>query len=257
MLDQRDASILIPGYGPAHLTDACLVTVYATSRPHEVLIWDNGIDHQDITNGEAVEVTRLLDQIYARSETAHHLTEPQSVWNVGFAGACNRMAAEATGEILVFLNCDTEPQEDWLEGLVRAFDEPDVGVAGARLVNPDGELQHAGIKVIIGGGIAWTVDIMDDLPTRDVAAVSGACLAIRRSVFEEIGGFDAEFWNCFEDGDLCLRVIQAGHRIRYVRESLVMHHGKATGAERLTRVFPQVVRFQEKWANSVLVQPEA
>lgn len=225
-----------------------------TSKPAGVLVWDNGIEHQDLSKGEAVEETRLLDAMYARTEEGRALTQPQAVWNIGFAGACNRMAKEATSDLFVFLNCDTEPQEGWLEALVRAFDDPGVGAAGVRLVGTDGKLQHSGVKVTLGGGVAWASEIEEDLPTRDVAAVTGACLAIRRSIFEEIGGWDEQFWNCFEDADLCLRVLQTGHRIRYVREALVMHHGKATGMERLTKVFPQVVRFQEKWANSVVVK---
>jgi GT2 family glycosyltransferase len=249
-MEQSYVSICIPGYGPAYLTDTCLLTVHLTCTAGEVLIWDNGIDHQDLTNGDPVEETRLLDQIYARSEQGRLWA--QGVWNLGFAEACNRMSQEAKGELLVFLNCDTEPQPGWLEALVRAFDDPEVGVAGAMLVGPEGDLFHAGVKVTIGNGLAWADDIREDLPTRDVAAVTGACLAIRRTIFEELGGFDPGFWNLFEDIDLCLRVLQAGHRIRYIRESVVLHH-MARSPERLNKAFHQVRYFQEKWANATVV----
>ena len=247
-MEERDATIMIPGYGPGYLTDQCLMAVALTCRPGQIFVWDNGIDHQDLTENQEPEVTRLLDQIYARSQEGRDLTG--GVWNLGFAEACNRMAAEATTDLLVFLNCDTEPQPDWLATLVRAFDEPDVGVAGLRMTSPDGTLRHSGVRVILGGGLAWARESAEDLPTRDVPAVTGACLAIRPDVFEAVGGFDAEFWNVFEDVDLCLRVLQLGYRVRYIREALVIHAVEATGEERYTRVFPQVVRFQKKWANS-------
>lgn len=246
-MNQGDASVLIPAYGPAHLTDACLIAVAATAEMGQIIVWNNGVDHDE----DAPE-THLLDQVLARSEQGR--TMMKGVWNLGFAGACNKMAEAATGEILVFLNCDTEPQPGWLEAIVSAFDNPDVGVVGVRLVKEDGSLHHSGVKVTLGG-LAWASEIEEDLPTRDVAAVSGACIAVRREAFDKVGGFDSAFWNCFEDIDLCLRVVKAGYRVRYVRESLVMHHYKATGPERWTAVYPQVKRFQEKWAGERILAP--
>jgi len=249
-LEQSDATICIPAYGAAELTDACLLTVVMTCSPAEVLIWDNGIEHQDLTNGTKVEETRCLDRIYARSEEGRILSK--GVWNLGFAEACNRMAADAKSDLLVFLNCDTEPQDGWLEALVREFDDPAVAVAGPKMVSPDGTIRHAGIKVTLGGGWAWSAEEEEDLPTRDVGAVTGACMAVRTSVFRELGGLDTSFIMIFEDVDFCLRVVQAGHRIRYVRESLVMHHVMPTGPERYAHSWQGLKRFREKWGNATL-----
>lgn len=165
-----------------------------------------------------------------------------------FAENCDHGASEATGDLLVFLNDDTELLSGWLEPLVEAFDDPKVGCAGVKLVYPDGRLQHAGVSFRQRDGLLEAFNITDTDPgTRNVEAVTGACLAIRAELFRELGGFDESFRNGYEDVDLCLRVRQAGRLIRYVAESVVVHLESASGPARWAHVRENIALLQERW----------
>jgi O-antigen biosynthesis protein len=165
--------------------------------------------------------------------------------------ALNEHVALARRDLLCVINVDTLPQPGWLSAMAREFDDSDVAVAGCKLVRPDGSLQHAGVTVQLNG-LAGAEEVRDDLPTRDVEAVTGACCLIRKSVFDELGGWDPEFDMGYEDIDFMLRVRRAGYRIRYVRESVVLHHESAVGSADGTRwrsLGENIARFQELWAT--------
>lgn len=146
----------------------------------------------------------------------------------------NNMAAKAAkGSILVFLNDDTEILEgSWLDRLVAQAERPDVGLAGACLLYPSGTLQHGGVVIGVGDGCAHagrnTSQTVSHWPwldlTRDVAAVTGACLAIRKSLFCELGGFAEEFPVNYNDIDLCLRARESGYRVIYDAATVLRHY---------------------------------
>jgi hypothetical protein len=192
------------------LLEQCLTSVEARTRyPHRETIV---VQHLG-ANGEALR--RVIEKHKAR-RIPHAGPFHFSLLN-------NLGARAAKGEVLVFLNDDVSPLEpSWLERLVAQVERPDVGVAGARLVYPSGSLQHAGIAVGVGDGCAHigrSAPTLAHWPwlhqTRDVAAVTGACLAICTSLFRELGGFDDAFPLNFNDTDLCLRVRAAGLRVIY------------------------------------------
>jgi GT2 family glycosyltransferase len=130
-----------------------------------------------------------------------------------------------------------------------AFDDPDVAMAGPKIVHPAGDIQTTGIRLWHGGGSAGGEERKDEHPTEDVDGVTGACMAIRRSVFEALGGFDTEFRNGYDDVDLCLSVRATGLRIRYVAESVITHHESASGPERWTWVHDNIALMNAKWGN--------
>lgn len=167
---------------------------------------------------------------------------------VSFAHNCNTGAKYVSGDVIVFLNDDTLPQPGWLDALLSAFDHFEVGIAGARLVYPDGRIQHAGVYLDWPGGVLTAHNELRDLPSRSVEAVTGACLAIRKTLFEDLGGFDAGFVNGYEDVDLCLRARADGWSIRYVAEATVIHYESQSGAARWSHVRENIQRLQEKWA---------
>ena len=158
----------------------------------------------------------------------------------------NNLAAAATdSEYLLFLNDDIEiTQDDWLEVLLEHAQRPEVGVVGPQLLYPSGKVQHAGM--FLGAGIgrhAFRFSAADEpgyfglaLTQRNVIAVTGACMLMRRSVFEQLGGFDEAHSIINNDLDFCLRAHQAGKLIVYTPHASLLHHELAS-RERLPDVF--------------------
>jgi GT2 family glycosyltransferase len=143
---------------------------------------------------------------------------------VNLPAANNLGAQNANGNILLFLNYDLEPLDsDWLEEMVRWAERPEIGVVGAKLLNPDQSIQHAGLildrkgnahYVFYGArerdfGAFGSVDWY-----RNYSAVSGDCMMMRREVYEAAGSFDDSYAG-YSDVDICLRAIQKGYRIVY------------------------------------------
>ena len=162
-------------------------------------------------------------------------------WNHPFNySAINNFAARhAKGELLLFLNNDIEIVEgEWLEELIAEAQRPEVGVVGPLLLFPNGAIQHAG--VILGpGGFAthafwkgrpddeWTPFGRPDCP-RDFLAVTGACMMMRREVFEQVGGFDERMIVSGSDVELALRIVERGLRCLYTPHTRLVHHESAT-----------------------------
>lgn len=228
-MNVESVSIVIPIWGDPKYTDSCLTSLVRTASDYELILVDN-------TNGYDVKTPNGLHAIFRNPE------------NLGFAKGCNQGAAAATGEVLCFLNCDTEGTFDWLVTLLEAFDDPNVAMAGPRIEHFDGTLQTAGIRTWHGNGSAGGEEIKDELPTRDVDGVTGACMAIRRDVFKSLGGFDEAFVNGYEDVALCLSVREAGHRIRYVNKS-VIKHWESVSPGRWTHALQNVATMNTKWGN--------
>jgi GT2 family glycosyltransferase len=147
----------------------------------------------------------------------------------------NRAARQCDSRLLLFLNDDTEViAPGWLTAMAELALQPKVGAVGAKLLYPDGRIQHAG--VVMGlfencghafKGLAARSQHYFDLPDviRNVSAVTGACLMVRRDVFSEVGGFDeGRFAVAFNDIDFCLRVGARGYRILYTPHALLYHH---------------------------------
>jgi GT2 family glycosyltransferase len=151
-----------------------------------------------------------------------------------FSRANNQGAAAAAGELLVFLNNDTEVvTADWLQHMAYYAEQPEVGAAGALLAYDDRTVQHAGVAL----GMRGTADhVMRRFPinvdgyagnlacAREVSVITAACLMIRTSLFHEIGGFNYHFFTAYQDVDLCLRLRARGLRIVLTPRALLLHH---------------------------------
>jgi GT2 family glycosyltransferase len=186
--------------------------------PTEVLVVDNGSSDQTIGLGELVRGIRVI-----RTEEA-----------IGYVKACNLGGEEARGELLIFLNNDIELAPGILRRIPKAFRDPKVGVSGARIVNTAGMLQEAGSILWRDGsgmGFGRGQDPTDPLflSCRDVDYVSGCFLCIRRSLFEQIGGFDGIFSPGYcEDSDLCLQARAHGFRVIYDPALVIFHYEYAS-----------------------------
>ena len=181
-----------------------------------------------------------------------------------YAAVNNFAARAANGELLLFLNNDIEAiNPDWLEELVKRAVQPGVGAVGAKLYYADDTIQHAGL--IIGmGGVAGHSHLNYPRPapghmqrlqyTQNVAAVTGACLLMKKSVFDDIGGFDEGFVLAFNDVDLCLQVLAKGYRIVWTPEAELYHlesktRGPEDTEEKQKRFKREVDLFHLKWGE--------
>jgi len=152
----------------------------------------------------------------------------------------NRAAEQATGEYLLFLNDDIEIiQKDWLDLLLERIVRPGVGIVGPRLLYPDRTVQHAGLFLTSGAGARHSFRYLSELDPgyfglalteRNVIGVTGACLLIRRSLFQSLGGFDEAHEIINNDLDFCLRAHASGNRIVYVADAELIHHELASRA---------------------------
>lgn len=152
----------------------------------------------------------------------------------------NRAAEQASGEYLLFLNDDVEiEREDWLDALLEHAQRPEVGIVGAQLLYPDRKVQHAGIFLTTLGAGRHSFRFLDAdepgyfglaLTQRNVIAVTGACMLMRRDVFERLGGFDEAHEVVNNDVDCCLRAWQAGLSVVYTPYAQLIHHELASRA---------------------------
>lgn len=217
-------SIIIVGYNSAADLSACLETLLAHPMQPDMGLAGSDIATEIIVvdNASHDETSAILSQ-WDGAITVLSLPE-----NRGFAGGNNAGAALATGDILVFLNPDTVPRAGWLSALVEPLRDRRVGMTTAQLVLAD----RPHLVNACGNDITWTgLTVCRGLEQPlaawshpdEVAAVSGAAFAVRRELFERLGGFDEEYFLYYEDTDLSLRARLAGYSVRYVPQSVVAH----------------------------------
>lgn len=216
------ASVIIPMWNGSSDLPACLAALREQSHaPLEIIAVDNastdGSGDWIATHYPAVRLIRNRE-------------------NRGFGGACNAGLAAAQGDVLVLLNQDTRVRGEWLAALVKAFaDDGNIGIAGSKALYPDGTIQHAGAVVDSRGASEHLgyhqADRGQFERMTDVDYVTGASLALRRSVYERIGGFDPGFYPAYlEDVDLCYRARAAGWRVVYVPTSTLVHNERSSAA---------------------------
>jgi GT2 family glycosyltransferase len=231
------ASVVIPIYQRADLTRACLNALVAAGL--------DGVEIVLVDNASTDDMPKLLDEWEG---AARVIRNPR---NLGFATACNQGAQAATGPVSIFLNTDTEVHEGWLEPLLAAVEDPRVGLAGPRLLYPNGRVQHVGMA-LLPGCIPFHIHrgVPGDHPvatqTRDLTILTAACVAIRSDVFRDAGGFDAGYLNGFEDTDLCLSLARRGYVARFCGDSVVTHY-ESMSPGRLDHDGPNMTRFRTRW----------
>ncbi|ACL56937.1 glycosyltransferase family 2 protein [Methylobacterium nodulans] len=254
-------SVVIPTRDRAELLRVALRgLLHETAYPDiEVIILDN--------DSREPETAALLAEA-ATDPRVRVLTSPGAF---NFSALSNQGAAAATGPLILFLNNDVEvTQPGWLTEMASIAVEPTVGAVGAKLSYPDGTLQHGGV-VLGAGGVAGHSHpgIGPDDPgyfgrmvmAQEVSAVTGACLMMRRSVFTQVGGFDAERLTvAFNDVDLCLRIRQAGYLIIWTpHASLIHHESKSRGLEdtpaKRARFEAEVMTMLDRWGPQLRNDP--
>jgi GT2 family glycosyltransferase/ADP-heptose:LPS heptosyltransferase len=241
-------SIIIPVHNQSHLTQKCLDTIIQTidCKNIEILVVDNGS-----TDDTAQTVDSFPMPIRRISMGS----------NRGFAAACNRGAQEARGEWLYFLNNDTEVQPGWLEALNQVAETYGLKtILGAKLLYPDGRIQHAGVifdnqglPIHVGKGNPR--DDPDFSNIKSFPAVTAAAMAVSRTTFLELGGFDEEYINGYEDVDFCLRALESGMKVLYVPQIQIIHSQGSTPG-RYHHDAENEYRFLNRWKDKILQHPE-
>ncbi len=211
-------AVVIPTFNGAHLLSTCLESLFAHPPKNcemRVIVVDDASE-----DGTAESFDNCDERLTLITRES----------NGGFGVACNE-GARAAGDVdhLVFLNNDTVPLPGWLDALVdEAAERSNAAAIGSKLLYPDGTIQHAGVTI---GQDRWPHHLYAGLPSehevanrpKRVIAVTAACLLVRRHVFEELEGFDIAFHNGYEDVDLCHRIGDLGHEIRYCPFSVLYH----------------------------------
>lgn len=219
-------SVVIPVFGKLDYTLHCLRSIekHGPTIPYEVIVVDDrSPDHTAEILSEVRGLRLLVNER-----------------NDGFIRSCNRGAAESRGRYVCFLNNDTEVTTGWLEELVQTFSSfAGVGLAGSKLLYPDGSLQEAG-AILWNDGSAWNVGRGKDPShpsfnyARNVDYCSGASLMVPLELFRSLGGFDEHYLPAYaEDSDLALKIRDRGLRVMYQPTSKVVHYEGITSGTSL------------------------
>lgn len=197
------------------------------------------------------ETLSLLDRLDGAPDTVVVRDSRPFNW----AAHNNAALGAATGDVLIFMNNDIEARTGgWLEALCAQATRADVGAVGARLSYPGGRLQHAGVVVGLGGAAGHVLAGLGGgepgylgmaLTTRECSAVTGACLATRRDVFEALGGFDEDLGLDLNDVDYCLRAGRAGYRVLYEAQAELVHHESPSRGT--SQSVADISRFLRRW----------
>jgi O-antigen biosynthesis protein len=219
-----------------------------TYSPFEVVVVDNG------------STESATETLYGRYIGRPNFRLLRYAEKFNFGRVCNFGAQHAKGGIFVFLNNDTEVlHSDWLDRMAQWFEFKNVGIVGAKLLYPDGTIQHAGVILGMGGLAAHVFAgaqentsglYGSDCWYRNVSAVTGACMMITKDAFTAVNGFDENFLLNWSDVDLCLRAAEAGYRTVYTPEARLLHHESVTHQRQIPRV--DFERASQQWRERLM-----
>lgn len=229
ILDRPKISIIIPTKDRIDLLKRCIESIQNRSSydNYEIIIVDNMSQEE--------ETAAYLDGLGKSYENCRIIK-----FNEKFNySKLNNYAAEfARGEHLLFLNNDIEVlNSDWLEAMLEQSQRDEIGCVGAKLLYPDRKIQHVGVVVGWGGRAEHIYKWLHSndigymghfVSIRNYSAVTAACMMLRKSIFNEVGGFDERFEIGFGDVDLCLRVRELGYENLFTPYAELLHYESAT-----------------------------
>ncbi len=253
-------SLVIPTRDRVDLLRLCVDSILerSTYPDYEILVVDNGSVEQ--------ETLDYFERISAMPDV-RVLSYPGEF---NYSAINNFAVAQARGEVIGLVNNDIEViSPGWMEEMVAHALRPDVGAVGAMLYYPDDTIQHAGVLVGLCG-VAGHVGSRHPrgsegyfgrlLLVQELSAVTAACLLVRRSVYEEVGGLDERLRVAFNDVDLCLRIREKGYRNVWTPFAELYHHESASrGLEdnpvKQARFMSEVAFMQERWSQALRHDP--
>lgn len=248
-------TLIIPTRNAHMLVKQCIDSIQqlTTYTHYEVILIDNGSD-------DAVSL-----EYFAELERHENVRVLRDNGPFNYSALNNRAVRMARGELIGLINNDIEViTPDWLSEMVSIALQPNVGAVGARLWYPDDRLQHGGVVVGVGGVAGHSHKYLPKgdygyfcraALTQEFSAVTAACLIIKKSIFEQVGGLDEENLKiAFNDVDFCLRVQEAGYINVWTPFAELYHHESATRGledtpEKKERFSNEVVYIQRRWPN--------
>ncbi len=253
-------SLIIPTKNNLTLLRQCVTSILLKTEYEnfEILVVDNGSDQND-----------TLDYLRQIAGTPR-VRVIRDNYAFNYSALNNSAVALSKGEIIAFVNDDIEViTPNWLSEMVAHALRPGVGAVGARLWYPDMKLQHAGI--VLAGGVARHVHKF--LPagesgfndravlTQNFSAITGACMVVKKSLFESVGGFnEIELAIGFNDVDFCLRLVEAGYRNVWTPQAELFHHESATrgqddAPDKQRRAEKEYRFMRERWGEKMEIDP--
>ena len=253
-------SLIIPTRDKVHLLRTCIRSILErTTYPrYEIVVVDN----------QSAEAETLAYFASLRNEPRVRIVPWAQPFN--YAALNNFAVREAKGELLCLLNNDIEVlTPDWLTEMVGHALRPEIGAVGARLLFPDGTLQHAGIFLGYRGSAGHLYKHTPaEYPTmglrtfvaQDLSCVTAACLVLRKAVYTEVGGLDEQYAVAFNDVDFCLRIRDRGYRIVWTPFATLTHHesasrGREAAPEQAARLARELDRLRGRWAKEMDADP--
>jgi N-acetylglucosaminyl-diphospho-decaprenol L-rhamnosyltransferase len=248
----RRLSIVIVNWNSVEVLRPCLASIFANAQDlhPEIIVVDNG------------SFDGSWEMVQNEFPTVRFV---QTARNSGFAYANNLGFQHCSADTILFLNPDTEIKRFAIQTLIACLEEnADVAIAGPKLLNCDGSVQTSCVRCFptllnelldseflqarFPRSGLWGMRALFENASRfmQVEAVSGACLMIRRRVFEEVGMFSTSFFMYAEDMDLCFKAFQAGWKTCFVKDALVVHHGGQSTVSSSYRSFADVVMKQSR-----------
>ncbi|HZQ78253.1 MAG TPA: glycosyltransferase [Acidimicrobiia bacterium] len=253
--EQALVSVIVPFHNGAELLRRCVVSLrdYGGHENWEVLLVDN--------RSWEPETRAILNRL---TEDSRCRVVPYTD-HFNWAALNNFAVKRSNGGYLLFLNADVESQKSgWLAAMVEQAQRPEVGAVGARLVYPDGRIQHAGVVMGLGGGVAGHAFCFCppdrqgyfglDRVIRNYSAVTGACMMVRRDVFDAAGGFDEELTVAYNDIDFCLRLRQMGYLNVYTPFAELIHEESAARG-RASREYAETAIMFRRWEPLIRSDP--
>lgn len=245
--DEIEVSIIIPVYNEFDYTYNCIKSIIENSKDvaYEIIV----------ANDCSTDITSNIEQMV---ENVRLITTKE---NCRFLLNCNNAAKYAEGKYILFLNNDTQVQANWLKPLVELIESnADIGMVGSKLVYPSGLLQEAG-GIIWKDASAWNYGNLNKPSNseynyvKEVDYISGAAIMIKKSLWNEIGGFDERYVPAYcEDSDLAFEVRKHGYKVMYQPLSVVVHfegvsNGTDTSAGQKSYQIKNQKKFYDKWKD--------
>lgn len=261
-IDEPLVSIIIPTRNMAEILEKCLVSIFTKTNyaNYEVIIADNGSNEE--------ETIQLFNKWKEKEPHRFRVIRIDIPFN--YSKINNIAVSEAKGELILLLNNDVEViSEDWITDMAGQAVREKIGAVGACLLYPDNTIQHAGVVLGIGGVAGHSHKYFDAHDygyfsrlkvISNYSAVTAACLMVRKTIFEEVGGLEEQLQVAFNDIDFCLKIRQKGYYNIFLPQAKLYHYesksrGHEDTPEKIKRFNSEVDFMRQKWGRQLENDP--